>query len=132
SRRAAAEGAHRRADDLLQRRRRRRDRRRARHLRRQRARDPPPRGRAPAGLHGDRMSCLPLATLVDYWAHALEADAVERAEEHLFACDRCARRSETMRALADGVARVVRRRGGLFLSLTPSLVERLAQDGVRL
>jgi hypothetical protein len=78
------------------------------------------------------MSCLDLATLVDYWAHALAPDAVERAEEHLFDCDRCAQRSESVRALADGVAQVVRRRGGLVLSLTESLVERLGRDGIRM
>ena len=78
------------------------------------------------------MSCLDLATLVDYWARALAPEAVERVEEHLFACDRCAQRSEVVRALGEGVALVAQRRGGLLLSLTPSLVERLGRDGVRL
>jgi anti-sigma factor RsiW len=75
---------------------------------------------------------LAVESLVDYWAGALTEAEEAPLEEHLFACDACARRLRAVSALARGVADLARRRGGLRMGLTPSLAHRLASEGLRI
>jgi hypothetical protein len=76
-------------------------------------------------------TALPLATLVDYWLDELPAPAEVAAEEHLIACTDCTRRAEELARLGAAVRGLIRR-GGVSLGLTPSLLARLEQDGVRI
>lgn len=75
---------------------------------------------------------LPMEVLVDYWSGAATTEEAERLEEHVFECDACIGRLAGVARLAEGVARVARRRGGLRLALTETLVDRLAADGLRI
>jgi len=70
------------------------------------------------------------AQLLEYWLDGVAADAEDVLEEHVFACDRCARRLEEIVGLADAVRQIVRS-GGTVAVLTRAFVERLRQDGVR-
>jgi hypothetical protein len=72
------------------------------------------------------------ASLVDYWAHELTPADADAVEEHVFACDTCTERLGGVGALARGIARAPRRKGGMRLMLTPSLVDTLASHGVRM
>jgi hypothetical protein len=74
---------------------------------------------------------LPLATLVDYWLDELPAPSEVAAEEHLIACTDCTRWAEELARLGAAVRSLIRR-GGVSLGLTPSLLARLEQDGVRI
>jgi hypothetical protein len=81
------------------------------------------------------MSCArPVSSevIVDYWARALPADESERLEAHVFECDDCARRWQSMRALAGAIGEVVTRRGGAQLALTPRIAARLEASGLKL
>ncbi|MDB4995132.1 MAG: hypothetical protein JWM74_2564 [Myxococcaceae bacterium] len=81
------------------------------------------------------MSCdrpLPATTVVDYFSAALSEAEEAEVEEHLFACDTCASRLARVGELTELVATVARRRGGINLSLTSALLDRLEADGLRL
>lgn len=71
-------------------------------------------------------------TIVDYWAGDLSVLEEGRVEEHVFGCDACARTLQRWGALVRGIAAVVGRRGGLTLFLTPSLLNHLEAQGLRL
>lgn len=71
------------------------------------------------------------AQAIDYWTGDLADDQAVAVEEHVFACDACARRVETVAELAAGVAAATRRRGGLEVPVTASLIARLEREGVR-
>src|SRR3569623_324498 len=73
----------------------------------------------------------PLAALLDYWAGDASADA-DRIEEHTFECRECSRRLDAVAELAQGVAREAAIRGGIALVRTQSIVERLAEDGLKM
>ena len=68
--------------------------------------------------------------IVDYWAGDLAAAEEARIEEHVFACDSCARELAAAEALAAGIAAVVRE-GRLNTVITDGILNRLAADGVR-
>jgi hypothetical protein len=76
-------------------------------------------------------SPLAYADVVDYWAGDLPAADEARIEEHVFACDDCARELAAARALTDGITAVVRE-GRLHTVVTDGLLNRLAADGVRI
>jgi hypothetical protein len=79
------------------------------------------------------MSCAePIAfdALVAYWAHEDADDA--GVEEHVFACDACAARLAAVARIAQGVARVSGRRGGVDMVVTGAIVDRLAREGLKL
>lgn len=69
--------------------------------------------------------------VVDYWAGDLPKMTADRLEDHVFTCAECARQLAEGKALALGIAAVVRQ--GRFHSIvTDSLLNRLAKDGVRI
>jgi hypothetical protein len=69
--------------------------------------------------------------VVDYWTGDLTKADEDRIEEHVFACDDCARDLATAEALARGIAAVVRA-GRLHSVVTDGILNRLAADGVRI
>lgn len=73
----------------------------------------------------------PLGALLDYWAGDASADA-DRIEEHAFECRECSRRLAAVAELAQGVARVAAIRGGIAMVLTQAIVDRLAEDGLKM
>ncbi len=73
-----------------------------------------------------------LGALVDYWAGDATTEEAERLEEHVFACDSCARRLAAVAGLAQGVALVAAIRGGIGMVLTQALVAQLAADGLKM
>jgi hypothetical protein len=75
---------------------------------------------------------LSAETIVDYFSAALSQDEDAEIEEHIFACDTCASRLERVGVLTQLVATVAGRRGGINLSLTRALLDRLEADGLRL
>jgi hypothetical protein len=77
-------------------------------------------------------SPLSLPSAVDYLARELPPAEEEAIEAHIFECDLCAERTSTVEQLAAGVRRLAARRGGLAMVLTPSLVERLDGQGVKM
>lgn len=70
--------------------------------------------------------------LVDYWADAVDTEQQLLLEEHAFTCDHCSHRLQAVGELVRGIPRVARRRGGLDLTVTPSLVAKLQSDQLRL
>ena len=74
---------------------------------------------------------LPVATLVDYWLDELPAPSETATEEHLIGCSDCSRQVEQFARLGAAVRGLIRR-GGVTLGLTPALLARLEQDGVRI
>jgi hypothetical protein len=74
---------------------------------------------------------LPLGVLVDYWFDDLSPTTDDATEEHLIGCDEC---SQSLRWIADVAAGTpeLLRRGRVPLALTPALLARLEQDGVRI
>ena len=69
--------------------------------------------------------------VVDYWAGDLTPADEARIEEHVFACDGCARELAAAESLAAGIAAVVRE-GRLNTVITDGILNRLAADGVRI
>lgn len=74
---------------------------------------------------------MALDELVAYARGELPASAEDRVEEHLFACDACARALEDVQRLAAGVAALARG-GHVGASTTDALVSRAAREGLRL
>src|SRR4029453_8735554 len=81
------------------------------HLARERPRAAPPGHRRPSSLSGctqggERMSCpnpVAWATLVDYWAGELDAEAAAALEEHLFGCADCTTASARVSAVTEAL-----------------------------
>lgn len=75
-------------------------------------------------------SPIAFADVVDYWAGDLTLAEGDRIEEHVFSCADCARELAEAKALADGIAAVVRE-GRLQSVVSDAILNRLAADGVR-
>src|SRR3569832_850091 len=73
----------------------------------------------------------PLGALLDYWAGDASADA-GRIEGRAFECSECSRRLAAVAELAQGAARVAAIRGGIAMVLTQVIVDRLAEDGLKM
>lgn len=73
-----------------------------------------------------------MAALLDYWAGDADPGDADRLEEHAFACRECSRRLAAVAELARGIARVAAIRGGIGMVLTQAIVDRLAEDGVKM
>ncbi len=75
---------------------------------------------------------MPLAwsVLEDYWLADLASPEEDAVEQHLLACDECARRLRDVIGLADGI-RVVARSGTVRVVVTEAFVTRLVQEGFR-
>ena len=71
------------------------------------------------------------ADVIDYWSGELTGAEEDRIEEHVFACDECARELAAAHALARDIAAVVRE-GRLHSVVTDAILNRLAADGVRI
>jgi hypothetical protein len=69
-------------------------------------------------------------TLVAYWVGELPAAAEAAVEEHYFGCAYCARRLEGLAALAGGIRAAVRE-GRVWGFVTPSFVEHMKREGLR-
>lgn len=71
------------------------------------------------------------AALADWLAGELDEAQGRALEEHLFDCEGCARRLESIERLTAGVAELVRR-GGVATSVTRATLERAIRDGLQL
>lgn len=71
------------------------------------------------------------ADVVDYWTGDLTPAEEGRIEEHVFACDECARELSAAEALGRGIAAVTRE-GRLHSVVTDGILNRLAADGMRI
>jgi hypothetical protein len=69
--------------------------------------------------------------LLDWWTGDLGSGDARRLEEHLLSCGGCSSRAQRLRALAEGIAPLVRE-GALPLALLPAVVERLRREGRRI
>jgi hypothetical protein len=74
---------------------------------------------------------LDFETLVAYWLGELPAAEGEKAEEHFFACGRCAARLEWLAGLSEGVRATVRA-GRVGLVVSSRFADALVQAGLRL
>ena len=74
---------------------------------------------------------LELERLTAYWLGELPAAEAQKAEEHFFACEACARRLEWLAELSDGVRAAVRT-GALAMVVTQPFVEAMKRAGMRL
>jgi hypothetical protein len=74
--------------------------------------------------------CATWDELADWWAGELEPSRSEGLEEHLLACEPCARRGERVGDLVRGIEAVARS-GAVGGVATPGLLSRLERDGVR-
>jgi hypothetical protein len=70
-------------------------------------------------------------TLLAWWAGELAGPEQDQVEEHLLSCDECARRGQTLAAVAEGIRGLVRS-GELPTALPPIVVERLQKEGRRI
>ena len=78
------------------------------------------------------MSCanpIDPAVLADYWLAELPPPEESALEEHLFACEDCARALQSLVDLAEGI-RTLARQGNLGMIVTREFLDRLAQDGL--
>jgi hypothetical protein len=73
---------------------------------------------------------LPFSALVDYWSDPRAGLAPGFLEEHLFSCEHCSARLAAIVTMGRGIARLGR--GAVRMMLTPSLLERLRVDGVKM
>jgi hypothetical protein len=79
------------------------------------------------------MSCsepIDAAVLADYWLAALTDSHEEAVELHLLDCDECGARLREAIALAEGVRKLARE-GSLQMVVSEALVERAAEEGLR-
>jgi glycine/D-amino acid oxidase-like deaminating enzyme len=74
---------------------------------------------------------LLLGMLVDYWVDELPPDAETVADEHLIQCVECSQRLQWI-AEVGMAARELFRHARVPLAVTPALLARLEQDGVRI
>lgn len=73
---------------------------------------------------------IPDMTLLDYWARDLsEGSALDRVEEHLFACGDCSARVQQMAAFGPALAALVRQ-GRVSGMVSRAILNRLQRDGV--
>lgn len=70
-------------------------------------------------------------TLLAWWAGELAAPEQDPLEEHLLSCDECARRGQTLAAVAEGLRGLVRQ-GEVPTAMPPAVIERLRQEGRRI
>lgn len=70
-------------------------------------------------------------SLLAWWAGELSASEQDPLEEHLLSCAECARRGESLAAVAEGVRGLVRT-GELPTVLLPAAIERLQEEGRRI
>jgi hypothetical protein len=70
-------------------------------------------------------------TLLAWWAGELPPPEQEQLEEHLFSCDGCSRRGDTLAAVAEGVRGLVRA-GEVPAVVLPAVVERWQSEGRRI
>jgi hypothetical protein len=70
------------------------------------------------------------AILADYWLAALPQSEEEALEEHLFGCAECEARLRDVISLAEAV-RDLTRQGSLLMVVSDSLIERIAEEGLR-
>jgi len=72
---------------------------------------------------------VPDATLLDYWARdGVDGEAIDRVEEHLFACGACSARLEQIVALGSGLTALVRQ-GRVSGIVSRAILNRLQRDG---
>lgn len=79
-------------------------------------------------------SCLttfPPDTLIEYWLGELAGANEAQFEEHLFACEHCTERLRGVAQLA-GDIRSALRDGKVHAITTPSFIDRLHRDGMRI
>lgn len=69
-------------------------------------------------------------TLLAYWLGELPAAAEAQVEEHYFGCAHCARRLERLAAMG-GAIRAAVREGKVWGFVTPSFVEHMKREGLR-
>jgi hypothetical protein len=69
--------------------------------------------------------------LLAWWAGELAAPEQDALEEHVLSCDECARRGQTLAAIAEGLRALVRR-GEVATAMPPAVVERLQREGRRI
>jgi anti-sigma factor RsiW len=74
---------------------------------------------------------LDLAVLVAYWLGELPEAEEAAVEEHFLGCGECARRLEQLAAMAAGI-RVAVRSGAVHAVITPSILEHMKQQGMRI
>lgn len=77
-------------------------------------------------------SPIALEALAAWCARDLDDEASARVEEHVFGCGACAVRAARMQSISRAIPDVVRRRGGVHLALSPAMVARLDEEGVRM
>jgi hypothetical protein len=70
------------------------------------------------------------AALLDYWLEEPDRQDDGPIEEHLLECGWCSQRLEGLVALGDGVRRLARE-GAVEMIVTPSYLEKAAQEGLR-
>ena len=70
-----------------------------------------------------------LEALVAWWLGELPPEEGDAVEEHLFACDGCARRAHRLAALAEGIAAGARGVSGV---LPDAILDALQRQGVRI
>lgn len=81
-------------------------------------------------MSDEHVTCATLGELADYWTEELSPEDEARVEAHVFDCAACARRLADARALARGIADLVR--SGRFQAVVDdAILNRLARDGVR-
>jgi anti-sigma factor RsiW len=68
--------------------------------------------------------------LLAYWLGELTEATEPPVEEHLFACAHCARRLESLAALASGIRAAVRN-GALQAVITPAFLAHMKREGMR-
>ena len=69
--------------------------------------------------------------LLALWAGELAAPEQDRLEEHILSCDECARRGQTLAAVAEGLRSLVRQ-GEVPTAMPPAVIERLRHEGRRI
>lgn len=74
---------------------------------------------------------MAFADLVDYWTGDLRGEQTEQIEQHIFACDDCARCLMEVEALGRAIAATVRE-AHFHGVVTDGILNRLARDGVRI
>jgi len=75
-------------------------------------------------------TCPSFGELADYWTTDATPADVERIEEHVFECERCARLLSEADRLRAGIGAVAQS-GAVQAFVTDAVLNRLARDGVR-